>query len=257
MAKSEVTKRKFPVPWGLFIVLAVYAFAVLGYVWAEYWNSPEYKAAQKYANALRILGPDDGRRCPEAQLNHAFDLTMQAALLLPEERELVEHLERLRYRFEERHFTLRKDWIASVEMMAARTRRIEQSRQAVLVVGTRDRGWAPDQLLAGPERIFLWSLPGAVLIIAFWGYTRFSSRRVREQEHEADLKRQEREVRELGAFRRQIRTRTPDDLEVVTQPEAPIEAAPPRPRPKTTGSRPAVKRVTSSSARPAVKKKPE
>lgn len=239
-------KRRFPVPWGLFIILGVYALAVLGYVWVEYWNSPPYKAAQAYANALRILGPDDGRRCTEAQLNKAFEYTMQAALLMPEERELLEHLDRLRNRYDEKHFALRKEWVTQLEMMAARTVAIEKRRAPMMVVGARDRGWAADQLLEGPQKVFLWSLPGAVLIIAFWAYTRFSGRRVREEEHEAELKRQEREIRELGAFRRQIkpkRTKTVDDQEIVTQPEAPIEAAPePRPRPKTTGSRPAVRR---------------
>jgi hypothetical protein len=75
---------------------------------------------------------------------------------------LVDHLEDLRHRFEERKFKLNKEWVNAVEMMSARTLRIEQDRAAYLVVGSRARGWAPDQLLKGPERVVLWSIPGGV-----------------------------------------------------------------------------------------------
>lgn len=191
-------------PWGLLIVLSVYAAGVYAYIWTNYYDSPEYKAAQGYARALSILGVDDGRRCSEADLNKAFELTMRAAQLLPEERMLIDHLEALRHRFDERKFKLNKEWVQAVEMMSARTLRIEQERKAYMVVGSRDRGWAPDQLLAGPERIVLWSIPGAVFIIVFWAYTQFSRRAKDEQEHEAKLKKQEQEVEELGHFRRRF-----------------------------------------------------
>ena len=240
--------RKFPVPYGLFIVLGVYALGVLGYVWHTYWNSPEYKAAMSYARALRILGVDDGRKCSEPELTKAFELTLEAARLMPEERVLVDHLERLRHRFDERKFKLSSELIQRTEMMAANTRRIAESRKSVLVIGTRDKGWAPDQLLEGPERAVMWSIPGAVLIIAFWAYTRFSSAAVRAKEHEAQLKKQESEVEELGHFRRQIgpdgrpMVRVEDDADTLASPPS-VRAKPPSTvKRKTTTSRPAVKR---------------
>lgn len=275
--KAEAAPRKFPIPWGLFIVLAVYAAGVYGYIWSQYWNSPEYKAAQAYAKALLILGTDDGRRCSEADLNRAFELTMQAALLMPDEVQLVEHLENLRHRYEERKFKLNKDWINRVEMMSAHTLRLEQAKKGWMVVSQRDKGWAPEQLLAGPERIVLWSLPGGVLIIAFWGYTRFSARRVREDDHLADQKSLEREVEDLGKWREGLGSKRPapqpgeDDSDTLAS-SPPVRVQPPSrgsgvkqvQHPSTPGARPptrgsgvkAVSRPPSLTSRPAVKKRP-
>jgi len=276
-AKPPEAPRKFPVPYGLFIVLAVYAAAVYGYIWANYWNSPEYKAALGYARALLILGVDDGRRCSEAELNTAFEATLEAARLMPDERQLVDHLENLRHRFEERKFKLKPDLVKKVEMMSANTRRIEEERKAWLVVGSRDRGWAPDQLLAGPQRVVLWSIPGGVLIIAFWAYTRFSGKALRDKEHEADLKKAEAEVEHLGDFRRGLGSpaarplpRPEDDADTLAQ-SPPVRARPPsqgglvspssgslKPvsRPKTSTGSKAVTRPPSLTNRPAVKKRP-
>jgi hypothetical protein len=251
--------------------LALYGLAVLGYVWTTYWNSPEYKAALGYASALMILGVDDGRKCSEAQLNTAFEATLEAARLMPEERELVDHLENLRNRFEERKFKLKPDLVKKVEMMSANTRRIENERKAWLVVGSRDRGWAPDQLLRGPQRAVLWSIPGAVLIIAFWAYTRFSGKALRSKEHEAELKKSEREVEALGDFRRRPAPKVQDDADTLAQ-SPPVRARPPSQgglvspsastlqpvaaRAKTGSGVKAVSRPPSLTSRPAVKKRP-
>jgi hypothetical protein len=258
---QQAPRPKFPVPYGLFIVLAIYAMAVLAYVWSTYWNAPEYNAAKSYAQALTILGVDDGRRCSEEGLTRAFELTLEAARLMPDERVLVDHLETLRNRFEERKFKLRPDLVQKTEMMSANTRRIEQERKAWLVVGARDKGWAPDQVLRGPERAVLWSLPGAVLIVVFWAYTRFSAGSVRAKEHEAELKRQEREVEELGDFRRRLGpdgrplVRVEDDADTLAS-SPPVRARPPSststPRPRTSAG---VKKAPTQS-RPAVRKRP-
>ena len=270
-AVKKPEAAKFPVPYGLFIVLAVYAVCVYGYIWTNYWNSPEYKAALGYARALMILGVDDGRKCSEAQLTVAFEATLEAARLMPEERMLVDHLENLRHRFEERHFKIKPELVKKVEMMSANTMRIEQERKAWLVVGSRDRGWAPDQLLGGPERVVLWSIPGGALIIAFWAYTRFSGKAARDKDHEAVLKQAEREVDDLGDFRNGLGSRGSPKVEdegdtlavspmVRTRP--PSQRAPssssnkPVSRPKSSSGVKAVTRPPSLTSRPAVKKRP-
>lgn len=251
---SAKKPHKFPVPYGLFIVLAVYALCVLGYIWTTYWDSPEYKAALGYARALSILGVDDGRKCTEAQLVKAFEATLEAARLMPEERQLVDHLESLRHRFEDRKFKLNPDLVKKAEMMSANTMRIEKERKAWLVVGSRNRGWAPDQLLAGPERVVLWSIPGGVLIIAFWAYTRFSGKAARDKEHEANLKKVEAEVEQLGDFRRGLGARpapeVQDDADTLAR-SPPVKA-----RPKTASGIKAITRPPSLTSRPAVKKRP-
>lgn len=261
MPSSPAKKpRGFPIPWGLFIVLGVYALAVYGYIRQTYWESPEYQAALAYGRALLILGVDDGRRCSEAELTKAFELTLEAARLMPEERQLVDHLENLRHRFEERKFKLNPELVKKVEMMSANTMRIEQQRKAWLVVGSRDKGWAPDQLLAGPERVVLWSIPGGVLIIAFWAYTRMSAKAVRDREHEDDLKQSEKEVEQLGEYRSGLEKRRPapkveeDDADTLAQ-SPPVRAKPPS-RPKTGTGNKAVTRPPSLTNRPAVKKRP-
>lgn len=272
--KPQAAKPKFPVPYGLFIVLGVYALCVYGYIWANYWNRPEYKAALGYARALMVLGVDDGRKCTEAQLTEAFEATLEAARLMPDERMLVDHLESLRHRFEERHFKIKPELVKKVEMMAANTMRIEQERKAWLVVGSRDRGWAPDQLLGGPERVVLWSFPGGVLIMAFWAYTRLSGKAARDKDHEADLKSAEREVEELGDFRRGLGSRpapkVQDDADTLAA-SPQVKARPPsqggfvapssgslKPvsRPRTSSGVKAVTRPPSLTSRPAVKKRP-
>ncbi len=266
----------FPFPWGLLVVLGVYALAVYGYIRQTYYESPEYQAALAYGRALLILGVDDGRRCSEADLVKAFSLTLEAARLIPEERQLVDHLENLRHRFEERKFKLDPELVKKVEMMSANTMRIEQQRKAWLVVGSRDKGWAPDQLLAGPERVVWWSIPGGVFIIAFWAYTRMNAKAVRDREHEDDLKQTEKEVEQLGEYRSGLNKRPApkveeDDADTLAQ-SPPVRAQPPS-RPKTGAglkavssarnkpvsgvANKAVSRPPSLTKIPAVKKKPQ
>lgn len=88
-------------PWGLLVVLGLYAGLVTAYVWATWWNSPGYRAAQSYEAAQAILGVDDGRACSEQDLEQALRLVLEAARLVPEEHRLAEHVERLRWRYEE------------------------------------------------------------------------------------------------------------------------------------------------------------
>jgi len=275
------SRPRFPVPYGLFIALAVYALAVLAYVKFQYWDSPEYQAAEHYARALYLLGVDDGRKCSEKQLTEAMEHVLEAARLVPDEKSLAEHAERLRWRYDERKFKIPKDLERRAELVSASAQRKEREKDPWLVVGVRDRGWGPEQLLGGPKRAVLWSLPGGVLIILFWAYGRFSARAVREREHEEELKQREAEVKALGKFREGLPAApskyeaTDDDDEsgetladppkpkrVPTSPGARAVSRPPTSsgakavsRPPSSGGRPAVSRPPTGS-RPAVKKRP-
>ncbi|GMU62142.1 MAG: hypothetical protein AMXMBFR34_39050 [Myxococcaceae bacterium] len=272
---AEKKQPRFPIPWGLFIVLGVYGLAVLAYVKFQYWDSPQYQAAQKYARALYLLGVDDGRKCSEAQLVEAMELVLEAARLVPDEIELAKHSERLRFRFEERKFKIPKDLERHAELVSATAQRREREKDPWLVVGVRDRGWGPEQLLGGPRRAVFWSIPGGVIIILIWTYGRFSARAVREKEHEDDLKKSEAEVRALGKFREGLK-QAPSRYEAPEDDEdegGDTLADPPKPRPSPkrvpTGSgakavarpasspgRPGESRPASSNGRPAVKKRP-
>jgi hypothetical protein len=194
-------RQPFPVPYGLFIVLALYGLGVVGYVWATYWNSPEYLAAEHFAQASELLGLDDGRKVSERVLIDAYKHYLEAARLMPRVKELHDRTEAMRWRFQERGFRLEHDLQMRAEAVAGLWERIQREEQPILVVGLRDRGWQPAQLLAGPGRTFLYALPGALVIIVVWAWLRFSDKKVRREEHEADLKKMEAEVAALDGNR--------------------------------------------------------
>lgn len=235
-------------PWGLFVVLTIYALAVVGYIWKTYWESPGYQAAEHYALALSLLGVDDGRKSSAKDLEAAFGHVLEAARLVPEDKALAQHTERLRWRFEERGFKLNPDLVRKSELVSKAAQRVEEERSPWLAIGSRDRGWAPDQLLAGPERVVWWSSPGVVLIIAVWAYGQFGAKKAREREHEENLRKDEAAAKALGAWREGL-ARAPgnDDDATVADPA-------PAAKPRTTSSgRRAVER-TSSPGRSAVSK---
>ncbi|MBK7863192.1 MAG: hypothetical protein IPJ65_32195 [Archangiaceae bacterium] len=191
-------KQPFPVPYGLFIALGVYALLVLGYVYATYWNSAEYQAAEHFVAAGELLGLDDGRKASKETLTEAYGHYLEAARLLPRVKLLHDRTEAMRWRFEERKFKLDHDLAMRAEAVATLWTRIQKEEEPLLVVGLRDRGWQPAAMLDGPRRTFLFSLPGALVILVVWGWLRFSGRKARAGEHEARLKSMEAEVAELG-----------------------------------------------------------
>ena len=200
-AKVNTVRQRVPIPWGLFIALGVYALMVCLYVYSTYWNSPGYQAARHWNDAVALLGVDEGRSCSRAQLEQAFIHMLEVGRLVPEERWIHERIEAVRWRFEERKFKLDQDLKMRAEAVSATHERIRQGRQQFLVVGVRDRGWAPEQVLAGPSRAVMWSIPGAVVIGLLWVWWRFGPNRIKAAEHEEQLVKQEAEVKELGAHR--------------------------------------------------------
>jgi hypothetical protein len=197
----SVVRAPFPVPYGLFVALGVYALLVLGYTWATYWRSPAYQAAEHFAEATQLLGVDDGRKVDAATLERAAVHFLDAARLAPEVKFLHQRVEAMRFRFDERGFKLPRGYVQQAERLSEIYTQLENERAPLLVVGVRDRGWAPDQLLAGPGKVFLWSLLGAGLVILVWAYLRFSGRAVHTKVHEERLKATEDEVQRLGEYR--------------------------------------------------------
>ncbi|MBX7096471.1 MAG: hypothetical protein K1X89_02060 [Myxococcaceae bacterium] len=206
-AKVNPVRQRFPVPYGLFVVLALYGLLVLGYLYLAVWSQPEYQAAMHYQAALELLGKDDGRTCPPAQLEKAFTEVLEAARLVPEQKWLHERTETLRGRFADRHLKLSYDLTMRAESQASRYQAWAQREQPWLVVGVREKGWAVDQLTAQPQRIAIFSLPGFGLILAAWGWMRFKARQVAQAEREAQLRAQEAEVEALGRARDAARGR--------------------------------------------------
>ncbi len=238
MAQPE--KPKFQWPVGLLVVLVVYAGLVLAYVQQTYWSSPDYQAAQAYAKGLTLMGPEYGRKASEANLRAGLDQLILASRLQPNDRSIAENLEHVRWVFDERKLKLSPEVLRSIELVSMNVRRAEQAREDLLPVGLHAKGWAPEQLLGGPQRALLFSIPGFVLIIMFWGYTRWSRRAQQFDTREAILREEERKLEELGHFRRIDAPAATPPSPPPTHDDAPLPAPPPRPR--TTGARPAVKR---------------
>lgn len=199
-------RQRVPVPWGLFIALGVYALAVLGYIWGQYWRSPEYQAMEHYQRALRLIGRDEGVNCTEQQLLDGYTEMLEAARLMPSVRLLHEKIEHLRWRFDERHVYLSRDLVMRAEAVSSLYERMRQEREPLLVSGVRDRGWAPDQLAAGPGQAVLWSFPGAGIIIVVWAVWSFGPKRRRAEEREQELQKLESDVEELAGHRPSART---------------------------------------------------
>jgi hypothetical protein len=194
-------RQPFPVPYGLFLVLGVYALMVLIYVWSTYWRSPEYLAAEHYQQAADLLGLDDGQTASKEALLSAYEHYLEAARLVPKATVLQKRVEAMRWRLDQRGFKLDHDLTMRAEAVAMLWQRIQQQGDPLLVVGARDRGWQPDQLLEGPTRSLLWSLPGFGLLIAIWAWLRFSGQAVRERQREEELKKIEAENAEVDAER--------------------------------------------------------
>lgn len=223
--QNPVPRGRFPVPIGLFVALALYAAAVLGYVWATYWDSADYQAAVHYAKAQEVLGKKAGAGAPRETLIEGYRHLLEAARLKPEVRTVHDQLESLNWRFDERGWRVPEDLRHNAEAVAMTWMNIQKANAPILVVGVRDRGWAPDQLVEGPAKVFRWSPIGALLILVIWTYGNFNAKRVREQDKEAQLQQTEQELLER-------------DLERI-QPSSTRASTPPRKtRPSGAGAAP-------------------
>jgi hypothetical protein len=164
------------VPWGLLVVLAVYAAAATGYSTWHLWSSDDYQAARHYKLALERLGPSGGKTAPREALVASYEDLLEAARRVPEVRDFHDQLESLNWRFEERHWAIPGDLRERAEAVATIYVRIQQAQRPLLAVGARDRGWDPDQLLAEPTRLLFFGLLGAAGIVAIWVYMRLGER---------------------------------------------------------------------------------
>ncbi len=188
-------------PLGLVVALALYAAALVGYVYVQYWSSPEYIAAEKFEEAHRIMGLDECAKCNQPQLTRAMTLMLECSRLMPEEMWFPKQVERLRWQFEQKKFALDKDLQRKAELVSAAAYKIEKEKKPWLVVGAHDMGWAPAQVLAGPQRALLWGTPGFALIFVFWLYLQLAARKARKVDHEQNLRHDEQKLAELGEFR--------------------------------------------------------
>lgn len=200
-APAKKLRLPFPFPWGLLVGLGLYALAVLGYVWATYWRTPEFQAGEHVEAAMELLGGDDGARLSQPQMEEAFVHLLEAGRLVPRDRWVHERLQLLRVRMDERKLRLSPELVRRAEAIALLLERIENEEAPTLVVGLRDRKWTARDILTGPKNAVLWSIPGGVIIVLLWSYRAFTERRVRGDEREAGSQKRERELEDLERAR--------------------------------------------------------
>lgn len=249
-------RRRFRIPWGLLLALAAYYGLVTLYVNVQYWQSPGYLAAEHVVKADRLLGREDGRDANQEALTEAYDHYLEAARLMPQEAWLHKKLETLNWRFDGRGWEVPLELRRRADALGLVWQRIATAQKPIMAVGVRDRGWDPDSLLNGPGRAFAWSLVGAFGIVVIWAQVTFNAKRVRAREHEADLQQQEKDVQELGQWRKGLKStamdeRTPPEGRPVDQ-EPEEDRTPPERRParKVAGpARPGGQARTGPAAR--------
>jgi hypothetical protein len=200
---TPVPPQRFPIPWALFAALSIYALGVWGYVEYAWWSSPEYRAAEEYQTAWRLLGRDEGRHCTRHELEDAYRHLVRAAQAMPRLKELHQDLEHLNWRFDEKHWVVPVELRRAADAQAAEWSRLDELNHSSLVRRSlQEQGWDPESLSAGPGRTAAWSLIGVAAICLVWAYRGWAARRVRSDEREAYLRDLERESTERGAQRR-------------------------------------------------------
>lgn len=195
-------RHRFQVPWGLVAALGLYVVGVGLYVTLSTRSAPDYQAAKHYAAAREILGLDGGKHCTRPELDQAYDHLLEAARLEPQVITFHRMLEGLNGRFEERGWKMPPDFRLRSEAVAGLYRRIQDSREPLLVVGARDQGWDPEQLLRRPEQVMKWSLLGGVGIVVLWFALKLGEKQRQAMARNENLERIEREVADLARQRR-------------------------------------------------------
>jgi len=193
---------RFQVPWGLIAALVVYVLGVGLYVTLSTRSAPEYQAAKHYQAATEILGLDGGKHCTRPELSAAYDHLLEAARYQPQVKDFHRTLEALNGRFAERGWKMPPEFRMRAEAVAGLYERIQEERQPLLVVGMRDQGWAPDQILARPAQVVKWSAFGGLGIVILWFALKLGEKQRNAMIRNQNLERIEQEVADLGRQRR-------------------------------------------------------
>ncbi len=195
------SRLPFPIPWGLVVLLGIYAGAVVFYIDATYWSTPGYQAAEHVEAGAILLGGDEGKSLDQKKMEEAYSHYLEAARLMPELRWIHEKLQRLRYKMDERGMKLSKELVMRSEALAVLLQRAEQADAPMLLISARDRGWTSEAVLSGPKTVALWSIPGGILISIFVIFRTWTEHRLRTEGKEGESQKLEKELVELERAR--------------------------------------------------------
>ena len=178
---ARAKQAKWPVPWGLLIMLGTYFALVLGFTHWEYIRSPEYLASRHLRIAAQILGDDDGRTVEKDKLLDALANLLQAINQLPENTYAYQRVEVVARRLEERQVKVPLEMQRELDALGGKYRALQDSRKSFMPIGPRDI-WDFDEVKAIPGRVLKRSALGGLVIFVFWLY-----RRLQERKHAMEL----------------------------------------------------------------------
>ena len=194
-------RRRFPVPWGLFILLGLYFGSIWLFLRYEYYNAPEYKAARHLSIALQLLGDDDGLTAEVPELLDALDHMLAALSVNPDDRFAHHRVEAVVRRLNERNVPLPDEKQKHLDALALRFRRLHELGTDLLAIGPRDM-WDVDYVLEMPARIARFSIFGGLIIFVIWFYKSLQDRRYLDKLAAERMEERREEIAEAGAGRR-------------------------------------------------------
>jgi hypothetical protein len=186
-------KRRFPIPWGLFLLLGLYFGAVWGFLQYQYYNAPQYQAARHMRIATQLLGSDDGATADVPALLEALDHMLAALNVNPDDSLTHERIQTVVRLLKERNTVLPDDKQKLLDALALRYRRMHETSTDIVWIGPRDI-WDLDSILDMPAKILRYSVIGGVVILLLWLYKtwqdhkyleRLAAERMEERREEA------------------------------------------------------------------------
>jgi len=120
-AKELVEAEGAPRFLGRLILLAMYLLAVSGWIALSYFGSADYKIAAGLARGDQLLGKDAGQDTESAVLIDAARAYLDVLLIDPDVLPAHQHLESIKWRFQERHIEFPIDLQRQHGLLAAKS----------------------------------------------------------------------------------------------------------------------------------------
>jgi hypothetical protein len=173
---KRARKVKWPIPWGLLAMLAIYFGGVWFYTNWEYKNSPEYNASRHLRIAAQLLGDDDGKTVGKQVLTEAMDHLIAAVKLRPDNTFAWQRVELVRVRMVERKLKLNPEQQQIIDAQGMRYRADQDRKTSFMPIGARDI-WDVEAVTSLPGQVAKRTLFGALIIVVIWIYKTLQDRK--------------------------------------------------------------------------------
>jgi len=197
-------RKRFPVPWGLLILLGLYFGGVYAFLHFQYYESPEYQSAKHLRIAEQLLGEDEGETAKVPDLLQAFDHLTTAVNLQPENRWGHQRIELVVRLLRERNTKLPTDKQRLLDALSLRYAHFAQGRDTALLVEVHQI-WDLDEISAMPAKVARWSVVGGAFILLAWLYKTWQDRRYLSRLSTERMEGRREELADLGQHRQRRR----------------------------------------------------